>query len=125
MKKLELKKFKKKNIIIGLIAIVMIMSMGFVVNSYYNTRELSTTGNTYSEAMEHTFKLDGSDFDGIATTQTLEPNKQYFDGMPDKEETVLLTNNMVLYKEDNHGNRISDVNFYSQELNFNQGPPNF
>lgn len=119
----NLKNLKKKNIIIGLIAIVMVMSVGFVVNSYYNTREIQTTENTYSEAMEHTFKADGSDFDGIAAIQKLKPNEQYFDGIPDKEETVLVSKNMVLYKEDSQGNRINEVKFYLQKLDVHKEKP--
>lgn len=126
----KLKNLKNKNIILGLIAILVVMSVGFVVNSYYNTREQGTE-NIYSEAMEHVFKSDGSDFDGIATIQKLKPNEQYFDGISDvdKSDTVLVSKNMVLYKEDNNGNPINGVYFYlkkpNQLLNLIIGPTRF
>ena len=133
-----MKHLKSKNIIIGLITLVSIMSVGFVVNSYYVKSD--KTGDRYSEALNYTFTDDGSDFDGIPTgykyytgttpendAQTIvhylkqkpnqEPWKQFWDGfIPSnpkykKEDYTLVVKDLKIKKVDGSGNPIEGIQF--------------
>ena len=83
-KEIKLKKLKNKNIIFGLIAILVVMSVGFVVNSYYVERPTENKEN-YSEALNKDFTGEVSIYNktefGIQA-----PGEQFWDGLDDTEK---------------------------------------
>lgn len=85
-----MKKLKNKNIILGLIAILVVMSVGFVVNSYYVERPKENTQN-YSEALNKDFTGEVSIYNktefGIQA-----PGEQFWDGLdtPEKANRTLI-----------------------------------
>lgn len=121
-----MKKFKNKNIILGLIAILMVMSVGFVVNSYYVDSPKSSKPTYYSEALDRNFTEDGKVIydenekklsvqdDTIATNlaknkdNMITPSQQGWDGLKPatniettnktKKDRVLITKGLEINK---------------------------
>lgn len=90
-----MKKLKNKNIILGLIAIMMVMSVGFVVNSYYVDK-----GNksNYSEALDREFTSDGR---VIYTSKenkddAIKTDYKYYTGSTPDENAEILTHDLKL-----------------------------
>lgn len=82
----------------------MVMSVGFVVNSYYVDK--GTHDDYYSEALDYSFKRDGSDFDGISTTKPegyLPPGNQFWDGLipEEKQKKILVATDLDIKKKAN------------------------
>lgn len=88
-----MKKFKNKNIILGLIAILVVMSVGFVVNSYYVEKPNENNEN-YSDVFGKILNEKDLNVDGIATTSPSEITlgNQSWDGFKEKDTRILVTN---------------------------------
>lgn len=90
-----MKKFKNKNILITLIAILVVMSVGFVVNSYYDGVDRSNPDNkNYSDAFGKILTDDALNVDGIKFTRPdgITLGNQSWDGFKEKDTRVLVTN---------------------------------
>ena len=132
-----MKNFKKKNIIIGLIAILMVMSVGFVVNSYYVNNSNSEKAKYYSEALNRNFTEDGkviydenekklaiqedtiaSNLKDNAPTQ-ISPSEQGWDKLgttsskKTKNDRILITKGLVIDKKSQDGtSAVKGIHFY-------------
>jgi hypothetical protein len=92
---MELKKLKNKNILITLIAILVVMSVGFVVNSYYDGVDRSVPKNqNYSDAFGKLLNDEDLNVDGITYTRPdgITLGNQSWDGFKEKDTRVLVTN---------------------------------
>ena len=90
-----MKKLKNKNIILGLIAILVVMSVGFVVNSYFDGIDRSDSNNkNYSDAFGKILKDEDLDIDKIKYTRSDEITlgNQSWDGFKEKDTRILVTN---------------------------------
>lgn len=112
-----MKKLKNKNIILGLIAILVVMSVGFVVNSYYVEKPTEKNEN-YSEAFGKILKDEELNVDGIKSTRPdgITLGNQSWDGFKDKDSRILVTDEgLEITKHEN-----LKPNFKPGEI---QGPP--
>lgn len=92
-KEIKLKKLKNKNIIFELIVILVVMSVGFVVNSYYVEKPNENKEN-YSDVFGKILNEKDLNVDGISTTSPSEITlgNQSWDGFKEKDTRILVTN---------------------------------
>lgn len=113
-----MKKLKNKNIILGLIAILVVMSVGFVVNSYYVDKPKENNQN-YSDAFGKILKDEDLNVDGIAYTRPdgITLGNQSWDGFKEKDARILVTNEglEITKHDDTPENRpVKGIPFYQE-----------
>lgn len=113
-----MKSIKRKGLILC-ITLLLALSIGYIVNSQSGKNQ---DKENYSEALDHTFKADGSDFDGIPTNlvsnspKMIKPWEQMWDSLDNTEkgETVLVTEDIKIKKLDKDNKPIEGIKFYQK-----------